>query len=67
MISWYLSLKPDYKWRPLCCIETSLAFTSSQNKDAEVGTDKVAPPSHVSRGRNYNTVFNSKRLCIFTR
>ena len=58
MISLYLSIKPDYKWRSLYFIETSPAFTSSQNKDAEVGTDKVAPPPCVSRARNYNSVSN---------
>ena len=44
MISRYLSIKPYYKWRSMYFIETSPAFTSSQNKDVEVGTDKVAPP-----------------------
>ena len=49
MISRYLSIKPDYIWRSLYLIETSPAFTSSQNKDTEVGTDKVAPPQRRSR------------------
>ena len=67
MISRYLLIKPGYKWRSLFFIETSPAFTSSQNKDAEVGADKISPPPYVTQGRNYDSVSNSERIYIFTR